>query len=113
MRLLLCASFITLIALLTFGTSALAKTLEDRCLPAVGTAIYRYGIAYSRIIQEGQAQSDITSAYEGTQLAIALDCDLPALRRGMDCIIKHVGETGKKPDIGVALNCAIKEGPED
>jgi len=31
----------------------------------------------------------------------------------MDCIIKHVGETGKKPDIGVALNCAIKEGPED
>jgi hypothetical protein len=59
MRLLLCASFITLIALLIFGTSASAKTLEDRCLPAVGTAIYRYGIAYSRIIQEGQAQSDI------------------------------------------------------
>ena len=108
MRLLLCASFITLIALLTFGTSALAKTLEDRCLPAVGTAIYRYGIAYSRIIQEGQAQSDITSAYEGTQLAIALDCDLPALRRGMDCIIKQVKASGKMPEIEAALDCAIE-----
>jgi hypothetical protein len=109
MRLLLCASFITLIAPSTFGTPAMAGSMEDRCIPAVSTAILRYGIAYGRIIQEGQAQSDITTAYEATQLAIALDCDRPAMLRGMDCIIKKVKESGKKPEIEAAINCALKE----
>ena len=109
MRLLLCASFITLIAPSTFGTPAIAGALEDRCIPAVSTAILRYGIAYGRIIQEGQAQSDITTAYEAAQLAIVLDCDRQAMIRGMDCIIGKVKETGKKPEIAAAISCAQED----
>jgi len=90
MRLFLFAAFVTLIAPSTFVSPAMAGSLEDRCIPAVGTAILRYGIAYGRIIKEGQAQSDITTAYEATQLAFALNCDRPALLRGMDCIIRRV-----------------------
>jgi hypothetical protein len=113
MRRLLFASFIALIAPSASGTPAMAESLEDRCIPAVSTAILRYGIAYGRIIQEGQAQSDITTAYEATQLAIALDCDRPALLRGMDCIIKEVKKTGKKPEVAAAINCAQEGGFKD
>ncbi len=91
----------------------MAGSMEDRCIPAVSTAILRYGIAYGRIIQEGEAQSDITTAYEATQLAIALDCDSPAMLRGMDCIIKKVKKTGKKPEIEAAISCALEEESED
>jgi hypothetical protein len=113
MRLLLCASLIALIAPSTFGTPAIAGSLENRCLPAVSTAILRYGIAYSRIIQEGEAQSDITTAYEATQLAIALGCDRAALLRGMDCIIHKVMQSGKNPGLEAAINCTLEDGAED
>jgi hypothetical protein len=109
MKRLLCAGFIALIAQSTLSTPVLAEPMPDRCIPAVSTAILRYGIAYGRIIQEGQAQSDITTAYEAAQLAIVLDCDRQAMIRGMDCIIGKVKETGKKPEIAAAISCAQED----
>lgn len=113
MRAPLCAVFITLIATSALDTPAMAEPLPDRCIPAVSTAILRYGMAYGRIIEEGQAQSDITTAYEAAQLAIVLDCDRQAMLRGMDCIIKKVKKSGRKPEIEAAISCAQEGGAKD
>ena len=101
-----CGGLMVLIAQAALDVPALAEPMPDRCFPAAITAILRYGIAYSRIIQDGQAQSDITTAYEASQLAIMLDCDRQAMLRGMDCIIENVKKSGREPELGAAISCA-------
>ncbi len=106
MRRLLYASIIILIAQLTYSALALAEPLPDRCIPPVSSAVHRLGTAYGNILQKGQAQSDIATAYEAFQLAIGLGCDRQAIILGIDCITEKVKNSGLPPEEKDTIFCA-------